>query len=309
MPSLGSHNQQDIKPLKQQLPFGYDADDGFSSNRKRSPMFGFSTATRFKQKTPNLGQSSFNGAVRSTALQVGVGSQPYNILENRRSIITGPTTYTPRINATLRGNPAYSVSKSAKSLGLIAQNGLISEKPGPLTQPKKFVRTPSSLRLNKNRELTKSPAFKSTPSNIVVINEYKNHPQLQNIETKSEEQLLVQMLPTPIPGVGQYNLVESSEKSSTIKRNPKFSFGSQKRKTVITKDGPGPFDYQPDLNYNLKRAPVAIVPNQIRLISATSSRNSSQQQSTKNRTRATSPGPGDYYLPAAFARRQSHSKF
>jgi len=76
-----------------------------------------------------------------------------------------------------------------------------------------------------------------------------------------------------MPGVGYYNLAESSENSSTIKRNPKFSFGSQKRQGVQTKDGPGPFDYyNPNMKINLKRAPVATVPQSARMGSAPISR-------------------------------------
>ena len=39
-------------PKNPVTPFGHDVDDGFSSSRKRSPNFGFSTATRFKNLRP-----------------------------------------------------------------------------------------------------------------------------------------------------------------------------------------------------------------------------------------------------------------
>ena len=67
------------------------------------------------------------------------------------------------------------------------------------------------------------------------------------------------------------------------------------------------------MNIKLKRAPVATVPQSERLGSAPLSRDKTPPKSGMRRhnstTRESSPGPGDYYLPAAFGKKQSHNKF
>jgi len=77
------------------------------------------------------------------------------------------------------------------------------------------------------------------------------------------------------PGVGQYNLAESSDSSSAYRRNPHFSFGNQRRQTVDIRSGPSPLDYNP--RAILKRAHVDIMSQAERFGSAKLTRSRTEQ--------------------------------
>lgn len=71
------------------------------------------------------------------------------------------------------------------------------------------------------------------------------------------------------PGVGSYNLAQSSDCQSTVKQMPRFRFGTEARVTVKEQEGPGPLAYAPS-KVSLKRAPRAVIPKAKRLSSAKS---------------------------------------
>jgi hypothetical protein len=98
---------------------------------------------------------------------------------------------------------------------------------------------------------------------------------------------------------------------SNLKREPKFSFGTQKRKFFREEEGPSPITYTPN-KIALKKAPTAAIPLAERFVSANPNLCRNKSAQILNRTNSNkwlkSPGPGDYYLPAAFAKQQSYNR-
>ncbi len=107
------------------------------------------------------------------------------------------------------------------------------------------------------------------------------------------------------PGVGSYNIRESSSFQSKIKKVPRCAFGREKRQGVQIKLGPAPNAYSPVRNEKY-RAPRPFIPMSVRLGSAAPGSLKKGKSLTSIKVSSGQPGPGEYYLPTSFGNSKGY---
>ena len=107
------------------------------------------------------------------------------------------------------------------------------------------------------------------------------------------------------PGVGSYNVGESSDFSAKVKQAPRCAFGREKRVGIPVKQGPAPNQYTPDKQAKF-RAPRPFVPQSVRLGSAPTGAIRKGRSMTSFKVSREQPGPGEYYLPTAFGNSKGY---